>query len=336
MDSDGLLTFLAVHRAGSVSAAAGVLSRTQSAISRRLALLEEQIGMPLFERVGRKLVMSDAGRTLLPLAERVAAAMDDARAGMERLRRGHTAILRIATVGTLADDRLTATLKAVRARHPDLDLQLRTATSDEVSGLVRAGEITIGLRYFTAHHPDLQMEVVANETLVVACSPDHRLAGQRVAALKQLRGERWLAFPVHERKGEHFARSVFAQFVSRGIVDLDWLAIDSLTAQKRLMEAGLGLALIQESAIREELQQQRLALIAVRDLHVEMPIVSVMRPGVHPGAAARDLLATLREVFAAHARGQPLQRRPGATAARRRAPPSSRAGAAPARGRPAS
>lgn len=294
MDSEALKTLLCVHRAGSVSAAAVVLSRTQSAISRRLAVLEAQVGLPLFERVGRKVVMSDAGKALLPYAERVVAALDDAAAAAERVRSGTAGSLRIAAVGTLADVRLTAALQHVRTQFPDVDIRLRTATSAEVSDLVRAGEATLGLRYFAERGDDLRTELVMMEPLTVVCPPTHRLAGRRVATLAQLASERWLAFPVPHRKTELFAQSVFAQFLSRGVADLDWVAIDSLTAQKRLVEAGLGLALVQDSAIRDELERGRLASIRVDDMQIEIPIVSVTRPGAYLSAAAKALLCAVR------------------------------------------
>lgn len=294
MDSDALATFLSVHRTGSVSAAARVLSRTQSAISRRLAVLEGQVGLPLFDRVGRALALSDAGRALLPHAERAVAALDDARAAAAQLRDGRQGLLRLVVVGTLADERLTGALRQLARRFPDVDVRLATATSSEVSQQVRAGEATLGLRYFEDRGGDVLSEHIAAERLVVACAPTHPLAGRRVAGLQRLAAERWLAFPVQDRHGELFARSVFAQFLARDVTDLDWVAVDSLTAQKRLVEAGLGIALLPSSAIRDERRRRTLSTIRVVGLAVEVPVASVRRAGAHHGEAARALLAALK------------------------------------------
>ena len=67
MDSDALNTFLMVHHRGGISNAAKALHRTQPAISRRIALLEQELGMPLFERVAGRTVLSDAGRVMGPM-----------------------------------------------------------------------------------------------------------------------------------------------------------------------------------------------------------------------------------------------------------------------------
>ena len=73
MDSDALKTFLTVHRRGGVSNAARALHRSQPAISRRIALLEQELGVPLFERLAGRTALSDAGRVLVPYAERAVA-----------------------------------------------------------------------------------------------------------------------------------------------------------------------------------------------------------------------------------------------------------------------
>src|SRR5258708_13811844 len=78
MDSDALNTFLMVHHRGGISNAAKVLHRSQPAISRRIALLEQELGVPLFERVAGRTILSDAGRVLVPYAERAVAPAQDA------------------------------------------------------------------------------------------------------------------------------------------------------------------------------------------------------------------------------------------------------------------
>jgi DNA-binding transcriptional LysR family regulator len=293
-DSEALATFLAVHREGGVSAAARRLGRTQSAISRRLAQLEAAAGAPLFERIGRGLVLSQAGSVLIPHAERVAAALQDAIAAIEMAQSGAAGTVDLAVVGTLASTGLTRRLREFRRAFPGAKVQLRTATSAEVSELVRRGDAAIGLRYSEDASADLECEVVGHERLIVACAPGHALAGKRVASLRRLAREPWLAFPEKPRHGEAFAAIIFAQFLVRGIAEIELIAIDSLTAQKRLVEAGFGMALIQESAIAEEVSRGELATIHVGDLDAQVPVASVIRTGGFLNQASQTLLAQLR------------------------------------------
>ena len=114
MDSDALLTFVTIHQAAGFSSAAEILGRSQPAISRRIALLEDELGVPVFERAAGGVVLSEAGRTLLPHAERVLAALRDAASAIEAMRTDAAGRVAIVTVGTLAGTNLTAILEALR------------------------------------------------------------------------------------------------------------------------------------------------------------------------------------------------------------------------------
>ena len=127
----------------------------------------------------------------------------------------------------------------------------------------------------------------------MTCSAAHRFAGKRLKSLNRLADERWLLFPVQERRRESFAATVFAQFLVRGIETIDWVAIDGLTAQKRLVEAGFGLALLQAGAIEEELARRDLAVIRIDDLDVTVPVARVVRRGGYLSEGAQALIREL-------------------------------------------
>jgi DNA-binding transcriptional LysR family regulator len=86
------------------------------------------------------------------------------------------------------------------------------------------------------------------------------------------------------------ASHVFALFQTHGLGEVDWTPVDSLTAQKRLVEAGLGIALLSESHAAEELKYRTIATIAVRDLKASHDVVTVTRRGGFLSAASRRLL----------------------------------------------
>jgi len=294
VDSEALNTFLTVYRSGGVSNAAKVLHRSQPAISRRIALLEDEFGVPLFERIAGRTRLSDAGRVLVPYAERAVAAAQDAENAVRALARSNSGPVALAVVGTLAGGGLAAIMKQFAREHPDVDLTLRTATSAEVSGLIRRGEATIGLRYDISRSEELDYERLFTEPLQVACAPDHPRAGSRVARLADLRLERWIAFPDVPGRREITASHVFALFQTHGLGEIDWTPVDSLTAQKRLIEAGLGIALLARSHFADELRSLTLATIGVGDLAAHQDIVAVTRRGGFLSIASRRLLEIIR------------------------------------------
>jgi DNA-binding transcriptional LysR family regulator len=302
MDSDALKTFLTVHREGGVSSAARVLHRTQPAISRRIALLEQELGVPLFERVAGRSVLSDAGRVMVPYAERAVAATQDAENAVRALAKPNAGAVALAVVGTLAGGQLTQVMRRFAKAQPNAELALRTATSAEVSNFVRRGAAAIGLRYDRDRSPDLDCELIGTERLVVVCASEHPLAGRRVAKLAQLRDERWIAFPEVPGRREITAAHILALFRTHGLGDADLTPIDSLTAQKRLVEAGFGLALLSDNHAAEEFASGSLAVIRVGDLNASQDIAAVTRRGGFLSAASRGLLDLLREGYAASAR----------------------------------
>ena len=314
MNSEALNTFLTVYRSGGVSSAAKALHRSQPAISRRIALLERELGVPLFERIAGRTVLSDAGRVMVPYAERAVAATQDAEDAVRSLTRANAGPVALAVVGTLAGGGLAAIMKRFAREHPGVALTLRTARSAEVSDLIRRGEATIGLRYDFERSADLDHERLFAERLQVVCAPDHPRAGSRVAKLADLRRERWIAFPEVPGRREITAAHVFALFHTHGLGEIDWTPVDSLTAQKRLIESGLGIALLAPSTVADELKAGSIATIGVGDLDASHHIVAVTRRGGFLSAASCRLL----EVIRAHYRADKIAQTP------RKAPRSGR------------
>jgi len=294
MDAEALRTFLAIHHTGGISSGASKLGRSQPAISRRIALLEEELGVPLFERVASGVVLSQAGHVLLPHAQRVLAALGDCRAAVDALHAGEGGPVSLAIVGTLAGASLTPVLKRFSSRYPDVDVHLQTANSMEVSELVRGGEANLGLRYHNDLSPELDCTEIMSEPLKIACSPSHKLAGQQIHSLRVLETESWLAFPGADKLPETSANNLFAQFQLLGIAKIKWTAIDSMTAQKRLVEASYGLAVLPISAIEDEIANRMLATISVSGLKIANPICIVTRRGGYLSAAALVMMQMLR------------------------------------------
>jgi DNA-binding transcriptional LysR family regulator len=293
MSIDEIATFVSIARLGGFARAAAALHRSQPAISRRVEMLEQELGAKLFERVPGSIVLTEAGRAFLPHAESVLAGIQDGVEAVRELERGERGAIALALVGTLASTRLSGLLRQFARRHRGVTVSLRTATSQEVSDLVRRGEATLGLRYFPDADPMLACEPVMEEALVVACAPDHALAGKRVRDPRRLVGERWVVFPPPHRRRESFVGIQEQRLAAAGLADADRVRIDSLTAQKRFVEAGFGLALLIESSVQEELRAGSITLIDVPALRAKAPVVLVRRRAGHLSGAARALAERL-------------------------------------------
>ena len=296
MDTEALRTFLSVYREKGFSSAARALRRTQPAISTRIRLLEQELGAPLFERTANGIVLSQAGRILVPYAEAAVAAVQDAENAVRHLQTEISGPLDLALVGTLAGPRLTDVLKLLVAKHPSVSLTLQTARSTDVSELVRAGKATVGLRYERDRSVDLHCEQVGTEELVIVCGAKHPLAGKTVPSLTPLTSARWLAFP-ESPEGETWDSHISRIFFRHGLGPVSWSQVDSLTAQKRLVEADFGLALLPSNGVLEELTAQSLKIIKVKRLNLRQPIILVTRSKGFLSSAAKYLIGLLRQEF---------------------------------------
>jgi DNA-binding transcriptional LysR family regulator len=296
MELDHVEAFLAIVRRGGFTRASASLHLSQPAISRRIGLLERELGAPVFERVRSRVVLTDAGRAFLPHAEAALASLRDGVAAVDALRGTTRGAVGLAVVGTLASTPLTACLRRFRDGHPGVELELRTALSAEVSALVRRGDATLGLRYGADADPGVVSTRIHDEPLVPVCSPRHRLAGARKIAPRALSGERWIAFAAQRRPDA--AREPYASALAQGLARLgidaaDILPIDSLTAQKRMVEAGFGLALLPASAVDEELRSGALRPLRIPAMRATIPVVLIHRRRAFLSGATRALIDAL-------------------------------------------
>ena len=292
MTLDELESFVCIATGAGVTEASRRLHRSQPAISRRIRQLERSLDTTLFERFGRGVRLTDAGRALLPHAETALAALRDGERAVRELgtQASGPLALKLALVGTLADAHIVDALREFQARFAGATVELRTANSREVSDLVRRGEAHLGLRYFTDPDPKLESIALGSEEVSVVVPAAHRVRAKRVRDLRAFAGDTWLGFPADRR---HPEASLERRLLGAGVVNPRIAPIDSLTAQKRLVEAGFGIALLPRSSFREELRLGRLRTVAVTSLDAEQPVVAVRRRGGHHSALAAALLEIL-------------------------------------------
>jgi DNA-binding transcriptional LysR family regulator len=292
MDIDGIETFLAIAEVGSFTGAARRLHRSQPAISRRLEIVEHELGAPLFERLRGRTRLTEAGHIFLPHAEAALASLRDGREAVRGQQAGIKGAISLALVGTLADTSVVDALRDFAARSAHVQLQLRTASSRGVTDLVRRGEATQGLCYHHVDRPDLVSLDAGNENLLVVAASGHHLAGRHVRQMHLLAGERWIGFP-STPGAQDSGQTLVRQLTRAGLDDAEITFIDSLTAQKRLAQAGFGLALVPESSVRDELHQGALVALDIPSMQTTIPITAVHRRNGYLSAAAKALLALL-------------------------------------------
>ncbi|PXY18099.1 LysR family transcriptional regulator [Prauserella endophytica] len=196
MDVRQLRCFLAVVDAGSISAAADALHLAQPSLSQTIATFERSLGTPLFHRIGRRLVLTDAGRRLIGPARQVLRDVEEARLSVRDLTDGRAGRLDLITMPSPGIEPLASLLRAVHRRFPAITYNVAPAfTPDEVLAAVRGGESEIGLLGAPApiSATDLAVQALSEQHFVLVTMSDPRTAGPGDVDLAELAGARLIA-----------------------------------------------------------------------------------------------------------------------------------------------
>lgn len=293
MDRELLRTFLAVVAHGGLRRAAASLHRTQPALSARMRELERRIGTRLFERVGRGLELTAAGRLLAAeapallaaqaaLAERVVAA-----GGGERSR------LRLATVDAASIYVLPAVYRDFRAASPDVQMLVQVVDSRRVAASVRAREAEIGVLALPVGGTDLDVVAIFEERLVCVAAPTHRLAAAPRLRLARLADEPLVLYG----SGSTTRTMLDAVFAARGVEPHVAMETASPEAMKRLAEVGVGITILPQALVRDEVASGRLVQLEIRDARFERRLATVVLAGRRPSDAAARFLALVHRRF---------------------------------------
>jgi DNA-binding transcriptional LysR family regulator len=182
----GLRCFLAVAQSGSMREAAHRLRLAQSAISRRIQQLEEQLGAQLLERGARGVVLTAAGEILVQHGRDAMLADERLRAELDALRgirRGHVTLRVVASFGAAE---LPAVVAEFQRAHPQVTLDVGVVGSEAVIADVRERRCHLGVAFNPPADPDVEVLASAVEPVMAVMSPSHPLADRGALALKQL------------------------------------------------------------------------------------------------------------------------------------------------------
>ena len=187
MDIAALKAFTAVAAAGSFSAAAEQLFLTQPAISKRIAALESELDAKLFDRIGRTITLTEAGRALLPRAQHILVELEDSVRAISNLTGEVHGTLRFATSHHIGLHRLPPALKRFTQEYPQVRLDIRFMDSEEACTAVEHGELELGIVTLPpAPSANLTTEVVWQDPLGIMVSSHHPLAASSDVQLSEL------------------------------------------------------------------------------------------------------------------------------------------------------
>ena len=187
MDILNLTAFISVSEQRSFSKAAEHLFITQPAVSKRISALEKELNTHLFDRIGKKVQLTEAGRALLPCALRILAELEESRRAIANLDEKVSGKLSIATSHHIGLHRLPPILRTFTRQYTDVDLDIRFMDSEEACSCVLRGEVELAIATLPEKTwPKLQSQVIWHDPLDIVISAQHPQASASQITVAQL------------------------------------------------------------------------------------------------------------------------------------------------------
>ena len=284
-----LRLLLAVSREGSVSRAAQRLHLTQPTLSAQLRQLAEQVGLPLFERVGRKLHLTAAGRVVLDTAARVEQELENLDETLAELRGDVVGRLRLAVVST-AETFIPRLLGDFRRERPAVEVSLVVLNRDAV---IRRLADNLDDLYIMSRPPQAPPVVATpflSNPLVVVAAAEHPLAGRETLQIEALAAEEF----VLREPGSGTRQAAEHFFAAHGLALRPRLELGSNEAVKQAVAGGLGLSLLSAHALAHAVDEG-IAVLRVEGTPLPTQWQVVYPAGKRLSPLASAFLAFLRE-----------------------------------------
>ncbi|MFD4375447.1 LysR family transcriptional regulator [Streptomyces sp. NPDC058486] len=249
-----LATFEKVAEVLSFTRAAAELGYAQSSVTSQVKALETALGTELFERLGGRIRLTEAGERLLPYARRMAELAEEARAAVAAGEPAGT--ITIGTMESLTTYRLPPLLEYVHHRHPAVRLALRPTLGGEATRqALRQGTYDLGfLMEAGTDHEGLESEVLAPEPLTLVAAPGHPLAARTDLTTTDLTTTGLIG----TEPGCPYRDLFEAELAGSGA---DFLEFGTIEASKRAVASGLGIALLPRITVQEELASGELVAL---------------------------------------------------------------------------
>ncbi len=294
MDFGQIEAFVQVAAHRSFSRAAEQLQLTQPSITARIQSLERELSEELFERGGRGVRLTDAGLAFLPYAERILQTLQEARDAVDEVRNVQLGSLRLGSALTISTYVLPKILHTFRERYSGLEVVIRTGRSEQVLSMLLSDEVQVGLvRSLT--HPDVETVHLYDDEIVLVAYPSHNFAEERRATVEEAASQPIILFD----RGSSYYGLIHNFFRQAGVVPNVSMELDSLEATKRMVEEGLGIALLPLVTIQRELEAGELVRVDLVDAApIKRPISLIYRRHRKRPRTVQAFIDTLAEIYA--------------------------------------
>ena len=248
MEIHQLRYFVAVADEGSFSRAAAKVRVAQPSLSQQIRKLEAEVGQPLFDRLPRSVVLTEAGRCLIDYARQILASIGDARRSVDELKDEVSGRLAVGAIPTIAPYILPELVGKFQKHHPQVTLEIVEDVTDGITRRVEAGELDVAFASTCHQSPTLRRESLGNEPLLALVPEGHPLAKKTLVELDDLKSQRFLL--LHEM--HCLSQQVHHLLDSRRLRPEIALAGSQLGTIANMVAAEIGVSIVPQMMVKHQ------------------------------------------------------------------------------------
>ena len=282
-----MLKFLdEVERAGSIRRASTRLNVASSSINRQIIALEQEIGMPLFERLNNRLRLTESGALVIAHVRQTLQQHEQVRARIEDLKRKRHSEVTVATTSGLAAGLLPPVVAKFMARHPDVKVAVRILPTGQIPGSLASGESDLAVATGMSDHQDVTVFATATSQIGAIVQRGHPLAGRASVTLAECQDYPLILADI----GMPLRLILDDACAEAGLPFEPIIESNSLEMMKRAASLGLGITFLHYLEVEHEVQRGDLHFVPLNDPNLAFPTLRIMhRSGSELNALPRAL-----------------------------------------------
>jgi LysR family hydrogen peroxide-inducible transcriptional activator len=248
MEIHQLRYFVAVADEGSFSRAAAKVRVAQPSLSQQIRKLEAEVGQPLFDRLPRSVVLTEAGRCLMDYARQILASINDARRCVDELKGEIAGNLAVGAIPTIAPYVLPELVVTFQKHYPQVTLEIVEDVTSGITRRIEAGELDVAIASTCQQTPTLRRESLSAEPLLALLPEDHPMAKKALIELDDLKSQRFLL--LHEM--HCLSQQVNHLLESRRLRPEIALAGSQLTTIANMVAAAIGVSIVPQMMVKHQ------------------------------------------------------------------------------------
>ncbi len=294
MEIRQLKAFLAIAEAKTFTAGARRVNVTQAAISMQIRQLEDEVGLPLFSRTPRRVIITEAGEYLLDRARKILREHDTALSEIAELGGVEHGRLRIGSASAMfATQQLPGIMQKLREKFPNSELNVSSGTSQALVDKIMHGEIDTAFVSLPVENSSVTTELLFSDEIVAIAHPEHPLANERFVSAAALAGEKLIL----GERGGNTRRMIDDFFNAANVRPNVVMELSRQEAINQMVENNLGVGIAGAKAVSKEIAEGKLVSWGIEGAEIQWELGLARLRGGYFSPIAREFSALCKQSF---------------------------------------